>query len=168
MRRFNLVTILLLTLLLSFIFLLVKYYQFGQKNLEIFNQIPTTSPQKTVTINSTVIPVEIANTEDKWKKGLSDRDSLEANSGILFDFGRKDIKFPFWMKDMRFPIDILFINDGKIIKIHKDVPNPAPNTPDSKLPFYISEGVYDYVLEVNANFCDKNLIKEGDSVQLPD
>ena len=49
-------------------------------------------------------------------------------------------------------------------EITSNVAAPAPNTPDSQLQIYQPDQNIDYVLEVNAGFAMKNLIKVGDSV----
>jgi len=69
------------------------------------------------------------------------------------------------MKDMFIPIDIIWIDNGKVIQIDRDV-QPEPGVDDSDLAFYIPADPIDYVLEVNARFCEKNLIEVGDVVDL--
>lgn len=128
---------------------------------------PTPQPtvtKPTVTINGKVISVEIAETNEEREKGLSGVASLEANSGMLFVFDDGGNIPTFWMKGMIMPIDILWISDGKIIRIDKNVPAPAPNTPDNKLKTYSAGQPVNYVLEVTAGFSDSNSIKVGDDV----
>jgi uncharacterized membrane protein (UPF0127 family) len=85
---------------------------------------------------------------------------------MLFVFENKDVIPGFWMKDMKFSIDIIWINDGKIAQITKELPTPEPGTPDRNLPIYTPEGGIDYVLEVPAGFSDKNDILVGSVVDL--
>lgn len=125
---------------------------------------PTTSAYKSFSIGSTKIQVQLADTADKRSKGLSGTSKLDVDSGMLFVFDSKNVSPSFWMKDMLIPIDIIWISDGKIIKIDKNVPVPAKNTPDTKLKTYSAGKPIDYVLEVNAGFSDQNKIKVGDSV----
>ena len=61
---------------------------------------------------------------------------------------------------------MIWIADGKIVAINKNIPKPAPNTPDNQLKTYSPGQFIDRVLEVNAGFADKNKIKVGDSVDL--
>lgn len=128
-------------------------------------QSPTPQPAPTVTIRNVTINVELAKTNEEREKGLSDRTSLNKNSGMLFIFDAKDNTPAFWMKGMLIPLDIIWIKDGKITKIDKNIPAPAPVTPENKLKTY-SAGAVDYVLEVNAGFADTNSIKTGDGVTL--
>lgn len=136
----------------------------------IFASAKTTSPQKLVAryiqINDIKIPVEVANTKELQAKGLSDRESLDAGSGMLFDFGSTPVNAAFWMKDMHFSLDMIWIAGDKIVKIDPDIPYPAAGTPDSQLPLYTPQTLINYVLEVNAGFAASNNIKVGDQVQL--
>jgi len=122
--------------------------------------------KKEITINAKKILVEIAQTDSKRAKGLSDRDSLDQNEGLLFTFDNKNVRPAFWMKDMRFPIDIIWIKEGKITEIAKSVPVPKKGTADKNLTLYTPKEDIDYVFEVNAGFCDRENIKVGDTVDL--
>lgn len=122
-------------------------------------------PQKTVTIGSHVINIQKAQTEDEKMKGLSGVSSLDAGSGMLFVFSPK-LSPVFWMKGMLIPLDFIWISDGKVIRIDKNIPAPAPGTNDNQLKTYSAGQPVDYILEVNAGFCDKNNIEVGDSVDL--
>ena len=71
------------------------------------------------------------------------------------------------MKGMLIPIDIIWINDGKVSLINENVPQPAtPDVPESNLPSYSPKDPIDYVLEVMAGFSKENKIKVGDAVDL--
>jgi uncharacterized membrane protein (UPF0127 family) len=119
---------------------------------------------KSVLIGNTEVLVNVADTEIKRRKGLGGVSSLSENHGLLFIFDSQDIRPPFWMKDMLIPIDIIWINDGKISQIDKNIQTPPPGTPDSALELYIPNDTIDSVLEVNAGFSDRHNINVGDSV----
>jgi len=125
------------------------------------------SGKKTVTIGNKTISVEVANTPESRKNGLSGTSALAEDNGMLFVFDSQDIMPSFWMKDMLIPLDIIWINDGKVVKIDKNVPAPAKDIPDSELKTHNPGQPIDYVLEVNSGFSDKNGVKAGDSVTLP-
>ena len=127
---------------------------------------PTALPEKSINIGGKVIQTEIADTEAKRTKGLSGITSLDTNSGMLFIFDTQKESPVFWMKDMQIPIDIIWIKDGKVVRIDKNTPIPAPGTPDNKLKTYSPGQTVDYVLEVNAGFSDQDGIKVGDSVDI--
>ena len=122
--------------------------------------------KKEVKIGEKAILVELADTQETRNKGLSGRDGLGEDQGMLFVFETQDVSPAFWMKDMKFSIDIIWINDGKVVLISKEVPAPAADTPDRSLPLYTPESVVDYVLEVSAGSSDKNGISVGDGVDL--
>lgn len=134
--------------------------------------LATTSATKTITVGSKVINIEVVDTPDKRAQGLSGRTELAADTGMLFVFGtegdapKKDTTPSFWMKDMKMAIDIIWINDDKVVKIDKNVPIPTDGTPDNKLPTYSPGQPIDYVLEVTSGFLDLNNIKVGDAVDL--
>jgi len=121
--------------------------------------------KKEIVVSGRTLQVEIADNQEKRTNGLSKRNILGPNEGMLFIFESKDIYPSFWMKDMTFPIDIIWINDDKITDINRVVDIQA-NVPDSKLKLYSPAKPVDYVLEVNAGFCTKYGIKVGDSVDL--
>lgn len=110
-------------------------------------------------INQRIINVELAENERQWYQGLSGRDNLCADCGMYFVFPAKD-KLDFVMRDMKFPLDIIFIEDDKIINI---AANLAPEGFDTKN-IYSSSGKANRVLEVNAGYCNKYRIKTGDLV----
>jgi uncharacterized membrane protein (UPF0127 family) len=116
---------------------------------------------KEVKIAGQNIKVELALTDASRQQGLSGRDSLKEDEGLLFVF--EDLgEHTFWMKDMNFPIDIIWVGeDLKIVYIKKDArPELYPETyfPDS------SKKYAKYVLEVVSGFSEKYNLKEGDLV----
>ncbi|MFH1745132.1 MAG: DUF192 domain-containing protein [bacterium] len=112
-------------------------------------------------IDNKKIKIEIADDYVEIVNGLSGREYLEKESGMLFVFNDKQIR-DFWMKNMRFPLDIIWINDNKIIDISKNLLPEGENP----LNHYYSPKPVNYVLEVNGGFCEKNNIKTGDSVKI--
>lgn len=114
-----------------------------------------------LTIGNKTISIEIAGTKDEQRQGLSNRDNLCDDCGLLFLFYTKG-EYSFWMKDMKFPIDIIWLNDDKIVYIEKNASVPS----NSYIPTYQPKVVADKVLEVNAGFCDKYSIKVGDTLKM--
>lgn len=112
------------------------------------------------------INLELANTPEKRSLGLSNRESLNEKEGMLFIFDKQDINPAFWMKDMNFSIDIIWINDGKVIQLDKSVPAPEPQTPEAELTLYRPVQPIDYVLEVTSGFSEENEIEVGNAVDL--
>ena len=118
---------------------------------------------RTIVIEDKEINVEVARTNDERSKGLSNREKLDENNGMVFVFD-KNTKPSFWMKDTKITLDIIWINDNKIVSINKNV-EPEPNKKDSQLKKYPAPSEIDYVLEVNGGFSDKHGIKAGSTVQ---
>ena len=75
----------------------------------------------------------------------------------------KNSKPTFWMKDTKIPLDIIWINDNKIVGIEKNV-QPEVDRKDSELTKYPAPSAIDYVLEVNGGLSDENNIKVGQSL----
>ena len=112
-----------------------------------------------VKINSSVIEVELADTKDKIQKGLSGRKKICPDCGMLFIFPQKDI-YSFWMKKMNFSLDIIWINEDKIVEMVEGA--QVPN--GDNIPVYVPSKKADKILEVNAGFCQKHDIKLGDKI----
>jgi len=113
-----------------------------------------------VKIGSVAVNAEVADTVPKQIKGLMFRSGLKENEGMLFDFGREGYH-SIWMMNMSFHIDIIWINNGKVVDMKKDAQPCRIFCPD-----YSPKEPATYVLEVNANFTEKNNIKIGTKVEL--
>jgi uncharacterized protein len=121
---------------------------------------------KPITVGKTAIMVQFADTEANRQRGLSGIMNMPADQGMLFVFANKQTMPSFWMKDMKIPLDFIWISNGRVAEIFPNVPAPADKTPDNQLKIYTPSEPIDYVLEVNAGFSEKNLIKVGDAVNL--
>ena len=92
--------------------------------------------------------LELAITPEERQRGLSNRDYLAADGGMLFVFGQES-KLSFWMKETLIPLDILFLDRGRrIINIHTMVPQPG--VPTGQLTLYRSTSPALYAVEVSA------------------
>ena len=113
-------------------------------------------------VGSATVVIEIADTDAKRAQGLSGRESLAQDQGLLFIMKEPAVHY-FWMKDMLFPLDIIWIREGIVVDISENVPAPK----DGEKPMTVSPGEpADQVLEVNAGFAEKNGITTGDKVEL--
>src|SRR3989344_5995676 len=72
---------------------------------------------ETLKIGAKEINIQIADNDEERSKGLSGVTSLGKSEGMLFVFDSKDVTPSFWMKGMKIPLDIIWIDDGKIVKI---------------------------------------------------
>lgn len=122
-------------------------------------------PITQVKIKGQIFKVEVASTNQDKAKGLSNRDYLEKDHGMLFIFNKPD-KYQFWMKDTKIPLDIIWISqDKKIVDFYKNA-QPEPNIPDSQLKRYIPSSEAMYVLELPAGTLDHYQINIGEIVEL--
>ncbi len=90
---------------------------------------PKTSDCNGLLVQENCYVLEQADTPQKQIKGLSDRDSLPARTGMLFVFDGSEQRC-MWMKDMHFNLDIIWLDQTKkIIKIEQNLsPATYPNT----------------------------------------
>ena len=119
-------------------------------------------PQIRIVSDNSIIPVyvKIANDPEEKSRGLMFRKSMEWNNGMFFVFD-EDRKLSFWMKNTYIPLDMIFINNElKIVDIQENA-KPCLEMP---CPTYSSIEPAKYVLEVNAGFVQKNIIKIGDKI----
>lgn len=131
--------------------------------LVIFAGIYRTPAKPRATINGHTFALEVAQSEKEKELGLSNRDSLPQDRGMLFVFEQPSYA-TFWMKDMRFPIDIIFINQDRIVSIIENAPIPASKR--AGLPLYRPENPSDKALEINAGLSKKYNFKKGDKVKI--
>jgi uncharacterized membrane protein (UPF0127 family) len=78
---------------------------------------------------------------------------------MLFVFKNSSSR-SFVMRNMNFNLDIIFINDNKILNIEKNLEPEGRNYEDK----YSSIGISDMVLEVEGEYSDKNNIERGDII----
>ena len=114
------------------------------------------SAYPTLTLGGTEIKLELAQTDEEQELGLSYRDSLPEDTGMLFVY-TQDARPSFWMKGMNFPLDIIWLDKNWEIVGYEDgvAPDTYPKTFPAPAPIR-------YVLEVNAGFVDKHSLKVGD------
>jgi uncharacterized membrane protein (UPF0127 family) len=101
--------------------------------------------------------VELATTPEQMMQGLMFRRSLDADAGMLFDYGTTQ-PVSFWMKNTLIPLDMVFIYaNGRVAGVHQravprseqPIPSPAPVRA---------------VLELNGGTASRLGIKTGDLV----
>jgi len=123
------------------------------------NACPYKLPLTTISIKGQKLTVEIAHTPDTRACGLSNRQTLAENAGMLFIFPNTRPR-TFWMKDTHMPLSIAFIDEaGRIIRIHRMQAEQTYTTYSSVQPAR-------YALEVNQGWFSLHNIKPGDTVLL--
>lgn len=123
-------------------------------------QEPINKPS--VKIGDAIVLVEVVDTRELKVKGLSGRDSIEENQGMLFVYSEPSLP-TFWMQGMRFDLDFIWIYENTIVDITKNV--KAPST-DEELEEYLAKTEVDMVLEVNAGWVDRNSAFVGQEIEL--
>ncbi len=124
----------------------------------IFPYNPPSIYMKKISVGGTPIRVEVADTEEKRVNGLSGRESLPKNQGMLFVF-KKSGRYPIWMRNMKFPIDVYWLDGrGVIIDIWENA------QPSSYPQVYKPKGDAYYILEVVSGFTEVYNVEIGDKV----
>ena len=112
--------------------------------------------------DSVLVDVEIAQTQEQRGYGLMNRDSLDANSGMIFLYLDGSSSGSFYMKNTRIPLSIAFFDvDGKILEILDMEPclkDPCPT--------YDPRVSYRGALEVNKGAFERWGVDIGDSISL--
>jgi len=94
-----------------------------------------------VILHNKEIPLEIMTTPNAISTGMMGREYLDG--GMLFIFPEVAER-SFWMKDCIIPLDIIFIVNNKVTKVHNNCPPCNKNNCKS---YY---GIADKVLEFSA------------------
>jgi uncharacterized protein len=110
-------------------------------------------------INGQIVYLEIAASPEEKQRGLSYRDKLAFDHGMLFIYDHKE-RFGFWMNEMRFPLDFIWIDGNTVVDLSKNVLIQT-NGKTTTLQPIVS---VDRILEVNAGYIQKNNIKIGDKI----
>ncbi len=153
---FNMVVLIFLLSIVSCLPVVIMDY--GQK---VYALNADNVSSSSVKIKDLIVYVDLAKTPEQQAKGLSIKNTLNENEGMLFIFDTPK-EYSFWMKDMKFPIDIIWISsDNKIVHIEK---NLQPCTFFLFCTSYSPNANSKYVLEVPSNYTAKNNIVIGDRV----
>jgi uncharacterized membrane protein (UPF0127 family) len=103
------------------------------------------------------LDIEIADSDSSRNRGLMQRDGLPEDSGMWFIFDQESEQ-GFWMANTRIALDLIFVrSDGTIQSIAKYIQPMRTETVSS-------DGLSQYVLEVEAGYSDSKGILEGDVI----
>jgi uncharacterized membrane protein (UPF0127 family) len=110
---------------------------------------------------SVSIRVQVAQTDAERNLGLMDVRQLAPDHGMMFLF-EEQAPLSFWMANTPLSLDMIFIDESwRIVRIHADT---RPFSLDS----YSSGTPARYVVEVNAGFCRRHDIREGQTIRFHD
>jgi uncharacterized membrane protein (UPF0127 family) len=111
--------------------------------------------ESTLNFGNRLITVEEVFSSSDKARGLSGRESILENQGMLFTYDEKG-EHCIWMKGMNFPIDILWLDENKkVTQIAASV--PPESFPSSFCP---AEDAM-YVLEVKSGLSRASGVDEG-------
>ena len=105
--------------------------------------------------------VLIADEPEEQAVGLSNRDSINENTGMFFVFAQ-EVTPAFWMKGMRFDLDFIWINGDTVIDITENVSHRDQEQ------LYRPLGPVTGVLEVLAGEARRKGVGIGDRVVVGD
>ncbi len=114
-----------------------------------------------------VLTAEVAGTPEKRGRGLSYRDSLDQNSGMIFLFDTSS-KYTFIMPGMRFPLDFIWVQDDRIVYTLENIPPDPAQDPKDATQRYQTPIEVNKVIEVNAGYIKAHNIKVGDRIRIED
>lgn len=150
--------------LLFFLFLLLGAFASGL--LSQAEPLPEGKPQAGLPVAEMRVGgrkyrLEVASTPAEAEFGLMYRTVLPENSGMLFRFDETR-PVAFWMKNTRIPLDMLFVQSGKIVSIAHQA-QPCRQEP---CPVYPSRLPVDMVIELPGGTARKDQIMAGSRIQL--
>lgn len=122
-------------------------------------------PQK-VRIGSTYAYLEIADEASEIERGLSYREELDWNHGMLFCFPEAERR-GFWMRHCYFDIDLAYLDSNGVIRQILFMKTEPLGTPPSQLKIYYSDSDdIQYVIEMNAGWFAANNVQVGDTADV--
>lgn len=113
---------------------------------------------KRIEVGGIPVHVEVADTDEKRINGLSNRERMPEDQGMLFVFEDSG-RYPIWMRNMKFPLDVYWIDGhGVIVDTWKNA------HPDSYPQIFEPRDEAYYILEVVGGFSEVYNIEIGDRV----
>lgn len=107
------------------------------------------------------IGLEVARTQEQQAMGLMYRTGLGDDQGMLFPFNPPQA-VSFWMKNVRIPLDMIFMQDGKV----KAIVASAPPCSTDPCPTYGPGTRVNQVLEMWGGRAAELGLKVGDKVEI--
>ena len=115
------------------------------------------NPWVWVTVGKVPVQAEAVRTPERLYLGLSYRSELPEGRGMLFFMPETEVQ-TFCMRGMLIPLDLIWISDGRVAGLTRNVPAIFPGD-------LISPEPVSHVLEVPGGFADRHGIKAGDRVR---
>ncbi len=120
--------------------------------------LPVSAKAKIAGVN---IDLEVAKTSEQQAIGLMFRESLSGDRGMLFPFESARLA-RFWMKNVSIDLDMIFLQQGRVVHLAKNVP-PCRQEP---CPIYGPDTLVDTVIELPGGRTEQLGLKKGDRVEI--
>jgi len=156
-KRKSITLIIVISISCSILFL--NYYLSKTPEINPYNNINLYKTAVVKINDNHLFKAYIADTPAKQQLGLMHQQELATDSAMLFTFTSSTYQ-QFWMKNTLIPLDIIFINDNKIVDIEHNA-KPCDQDP---CPTYNSENPANKVLEINGGLSKKLNINIGQDV----
>lgn len=117
-----------------------------------------------VILRGQVFRVDVADTPAQQAKGLGGRKFLGPNEGMIFLYNEKS-RHSFWMKGMRIPIDMIWLDNRRVVYIEHNVPPPTAGMTEADLLTYRPDEPANIVLEIAAGRARALGLQVGDRVR---
>lgn len=108
--------------------------------------------------NTILLQLEIASTPEERDQGLMNRPSLDPDAGMIFVW-TQPVQESFWMENTLIPLTVAFLAPDGTLQETQDM---APET----LTLHTPAQPYQYAIEANQGFFQRNGIQIGDRFQL--
>ena len=127
---------------------------------------PRSHETVTVPIAGRAFELELALTPAQRYQGLSDRESIPEDGGMLFVFPDEDER-TFVMRRCLVPIDLIYLDaERRVLNTHQMTLEPY-GRPDWLLTGYDSEGPAQYAIELRGGTLDELNLSPGERVEVP-
>lgn len=112
------------------------------------------------------VSLELAQAPQERHKGLMGRESLAANSGMLFQYQEQQSPdHGFWMYQTLIPLDIAYLDENGVIGNIQQM-EPCKSTNGARCPSYPAGVGFIVAVEMNVGFFEANGIASGDRLKL--
>jgi len=133
---------------------LIQFMVFGA------HACPLQLPSIKLYINGAQLILEIAATPEARRCGLSGREMLPPDAGMLFVLP-ETMPFAVWMQDTRLPLDIAFLDEaGRVVAIKQ-------LDPQHQNLIYSSPRPVRYAIEVHRGWFAAHHVSVGDNLKIP-
>jgi len=125
----------------------------------------TTPTTQRVTLRDRTFTLELALDDATRYKGLSGREAIAEDGGMLFVFPHARV-LQFVMRDCPAPIDVIFLGpNGRIVALH--AMRPEPGVAEADLARYSSKWDAQFAIEVKGGTIAQLGLEPGEAVALP-